>query len=116
LRPGMLAVLREARLGWLFGGLLLMGLIPPGQALRWWMLLTCRGVTVTYARALRLTLIGLFFKLCMPGTTGGDVVRAWYAARGGGKRGAAVMSIAFDRVTGMVALFLLAALAGLARL
>jgi len=115
-KPGMLTVLRGAEHLWLAGGLLLVALLPPGQALRWWLLMRCRGLLVTYPRALQLTMLGLFFNLCMPGMTGGDLVRAWYAARGTDQRGAAIMSIVFDRVTGLFGLFLLAAIVGLTRL
>ncbi|MCC6680392.1 MAG: flippase-like domain-containing protein [Phycisphaeraceae bacterium] len=114
--PGVLTILQQARWHLLIGGLLLVGLLPPGQTLRWWLLMRCQGMNVGYARAFRLNLLGLFFNFCLPGMTGGDVVRAYYAAAGSGKRGAAVMSIVFDRGIGFVALFLLAGLAGLTML
>lgn len=114
--PGVLTLLHEAHWHLLAGGLLLIGLLPLGQALRWWMLMRCRCLHVSYARAFRLNLLGLFFNFCLPGMTGGDVVRAYYAAKGSGQRGAAIMSIVFDRGVGFVALFLLAGLAGLTML
>ena len=113
LRQGVWTIVKQADPRLLIMGLLLVGIIPPVQAMRWWLLMRCRGIAVTYLRALRLTMVGLFFNFCMPGMTGGDVVKAYYATRSTDKRGAAIMSVVFDRLTGLVALIVLAAAAGL---
>jgi len=44
------------------------------------------------------------------------VVRAYYAAKGSGRRGAAVMSVIFDRIAGLLGLVLLGGLMGLTML
>jgi len=110
---GLVSLLRGARWGLLIGGLLLVMPVFPIQALRWWLLMRCRGMDVPYHKALRLTMVGLFFNFCMPGMTGGDVVKAYYAAKGSGLRGTAVMSVIFDRAAGLIGLILLAGIAGL---
>ncbi|HEX7009512.1 MAG TPA: lysylphosphatidylglycerol synthase transmembrane domain-containing protein [Phycisphaeraceae bacterium] len=115
-QPGIVSTLAQADVGLLIAGLLLVGLVTPLQAWRWLMLMRCRGLDPGYLKSLRLNLVGLFFNFCMPGMTGGDLIKAYYAAKGSGRRGAAVMSVIFDRLTGMVALILLAALMGLALL
>ena len=56
---------------------------------------------------------GLFFNLCMPGTTGGDVMKAYYAARSTDQRGDAVVSVMVDRVCGLLGLILLVGVVGL---
>ena len=44
----------------------------------------------------------------LPGSTGGDVVKAWYAARQApSRRTAAVMSVIVDRIVGLLALIML---------
>lgn len=112
-QPGIVSMLRGADWKLLIAGLALMLPVFPIQAVRWWLLMRCRGMDVPFGKAMRLTMVGLFFNFCMPGMTGGDVVKAYYAAKGSGKRGVAVMSVIFDRVSGLLGLILLAGLAGL---
>src|SRR5690606_9553591 len=78
-----------------------------------WRRVRARGLGVPRSRAFKLSMVGNFFNYCMPGTTGGDVIRAFYAARGSGRKADVVMSIVVDRVTGMLGLVLLAGVAGL---
>jgi glycosyltransferase 2 family protein len=114
--PGIATTMGGADLRLLLLGLALILPVFPVQAARWWLLMRCRGMHVPYARAFRLTMVGLFFNFCMPGMTGGDVVKAYYAAKGSGARGIAVMSVIFDRITGLLGLVLLAGIAGLVML
>ncbi|MDE0889458.1 MAG: lysylphosphatidylglycerol synthase transmembrane domain-containing protein [Phycisphaerales bacterium] len=112
-RPGLLRVFRDADWGWLVIGFGLVGCIYPLQTTRWWILMRCRGIPATWVRTLRLVMVGAFCNFFLPGTEGGDVVKAWGAAKGSGRRLDAVMSVIFDRVTGLAGLVLLAAAAGL---
>lgn len=115
-KPGIVSMLRNADASLLLLGLALLLPVFPIQAARWWLLMRCRGMAVPYTRATRLTMVGLFFNFCMPGMTGGDVIKAYYAAKGSGARGIAVMSVIFDRITGLLGLMLLAGIAGLVML
>ena len=82
-------------------------------AIRWWRLLAAAGCPTTLFNAVRLTFVGLFFNLVMPGLTGGDLVKAVAVARENPDRKAgAVMSIAVDRLLGLFVLALVAALVG----
>jgi uncharacterized protein (TIRG00374 family) len=111
LKPGILTTLRHAR-WWLLGvGVLIVGPVYLIQSYRWLLLLRCRGLEVGLWRCFKLTMVGTFFNFCMPGTTGGDVIKAYYAAKRTERRGAAIMSVIFDRVTGLFGLVLLAAIA-----
>src|SRR5690606_41348092 len=65
----------QADVGLLIAGLLLVGLVTPLQAWRWLMLMRCRGLDPGYLKSLRLNLVGLFFNFCMPGMTGGDLIK-----------------------------------------
>ena len=87
-----------------------------GQALsayKWALL----GRSVGFARPLaeytRFYFIGMFFNLFAPSTIGGDLVRALYLA-GGRRRGLAVNSVLFDRVSGLALLMAVGAAAVLA--
>lgn len=111
--PGIVTTITRANVAWLAVGLVLVGIMLPLQAWRWLILMRCRGLDPGFRRAMRLTMVGLFFNFCMPGTTGGDVIKAYYAAKGTSRRGAAIMSVVFDRLTGVISMVLLAGLMGL---
>jgi uncharacterized membrane protein YbhN (UPF0104 family) len=113
LRPGLRTTLKHVKLGYLLGGLLLVFPIYPIQAVRWKMLLRSRGMDVTLARSFRLVMVGSFFNYAMPGSTGGDLVKAYYAAARTDRRADAVMSVVVDRIVGLLGLVLVAGLAGL---
>lgn len=115
-RPGIVTTLRTADFRLLALGLLLTGIIFPIQGWRWLILLKCRGLDVGWWKSFKLTMIGQFFNFCMPGTTGGDVIKAYYAAKRAENRGAAVMSVFYDRVTGLFGLVVLAGVVGLFQL
>ena len=84
--PGLLRVLGNADWFWLTIGLGLSGCIYPLQTTRWWILMRCRGIPATWVRTFRLVMVGAFCNFFLPGTEGGDVVKAWGAAKGSGRR------------------------------
>lgn len=93
--------------------LLVLGCLMAGAA-RWRAALTSLGLPLSRGRTAVIFMIGHFFNGFLPGTTGGDVVRALYAARETPGRGPeAVMSIAVERLMG-VAVLLVLAIGGLA--
>lgn len=69
---------------------------------RWWRLLRLAGCEVRWADSFRLTFLGLFFNLVVPGLTGGDVIKAILAAKENpGRRADALVSVVVDRVLGL---------------
>lgn len=77
---------------------------------RWWWLLRVNGLAVSPAEALRLTWVGMFFNNAMPGSTGGDVVKALYIMKHcPGQRVPALVSVIVDRVLGLASLAVLGA-------
>jgi glycosyltransferase 2 family protein len=104
-RPGMPRVFRSLDPAGLLPavGLLLLGLVLVSA--RWWRLLELAGCRTSYPNALRLTLLGLFFNLVLPGLTGGDVVKAVLVVRQNPNRRAdALVTVVVDRVIGLVVL------------
>ena len=79
-------------------------------AWRWRLLLRAVDLTLSLARATRLTFIGAFFNTAIPGATGGDVVKAYYAAKATGRPTRAVLSVFVDRISGLLGLAVLAGL------
>lgn len=108
--PGFYSVLRDLKpLSVLGVFLALLGGVFFGVT-RWWRLLRVCGVPTSYGSAARLTLLGMFFNLVVPGLTGGDIVKAGLAAKEHPEgKGAAITAIAVDRVIGLWTLLVIAA-------
>jgi glycosyltransferase 2 family protein len=118
LDEGIVRIVRRSDKTLLALGLLAYGLITQFGVLRWWVLLRAQDIRISYLLALRLTFLGFFFNNVVPGPTGGDVVKAVYAVRRtpGDKRAQAVVTVVIDRVVGILALALIAAVVLVAKL
>jgi uncharacterized protein (TIRG00374 family) len=79
-----------------------------GARLRW--LVRVQGVDLSLWKAVKVTYLGNFVSLVLPGLTGGDVVKAYYVARDARQRVEAVTAVFLDRLLGVVCLFSLAGL------
>lgn len=75
---------------------------------RWWLLLVLQSIKVRLWEAIRLTFLGQFFNSVVPGTVGGDVIKAYYVARHTPRKAGVVLSIFVDRVLGLAEMVLLA--------
>jgi len=109
LRKGFVSCLEGIHVGLLtvaLGGFLVSYLIV---SLRWWMLLHIQDIRLSAWEAIRLTFLGLFFNIVIPGTVGGDLVKAYYVCKHTPKRAAVLVSIFVDRVLGLTELSLMAA-------
>ena len=73
----------------------------PLSALRWREIVLISGARLSRTTALRYSFIGQFFSQVLPSTVGGDAVRIWLLARGGGGWPAAIYSVLIDRVVGV---------------
>ena len=97
------------RQGWVNG----LGLVLLANCLsmfRWHILMRSVGLHSTPWIAIRLGFIGVFFSNVVPGLTGGDLVKAIYVTRENpDQRASAVVSVIVDRIVGIVALALIAA-------
>ena len=75
--------------------------------LRWNILLEGVGITIKFKEIIRLSMIGQFFSIFMPGAVGGDLVKAVYVSRQFPQhRTKGVASILLDRVLGFLTLLL----------
>ena len=94
---------------WILLSLILLGGNIGVSIFRWQLLLRTQGIKMGYWKALKLSFIGFFFNTFMPGSVGGDVVKAYYIAKKQNrKRFASVSSIFVDRMIGLFSLLLLA--------
>ncbi|MFN0245075.1 MAG: YbhN family protein [Planctomycetota bacterium] len=108
-RPGMLRVFRELDPRGLVvaAALILCGVFV--SITRWWRLLHVAGCDARWTTAARLSFLGLFFNLVVPGLTGGDVIKAVLVVRENPLRRAdALVSVIVDRVLGLIVLMGLA--------
>lgn len=107
-RPGMPRVFRGLDPRGLGIAVLLFAVSITATATRWWRLLAAAGCPTSWFNAVRLTFLGFFFNIVIPGLTGGDVIKAVLVAREHPERKAgAVVSVAVDRLIGV---FILATL------
>jgi glycosyltransferase 2 family protein len=75
---------------------------------RWWMLMRMVHIRMTLRRTFTINMVGNFYNSFLLGSTGGDVIKAIYAARNTTHRTRAVVSVMVDRVIGLYALIILA--------
>lgn len=81
--------------------------------IRWYALVRMLGVQFRLADSLRLSYVGTFFNLVIPGAVGGDLVKAAYLARMNLPRTQAITTLLVDRIVGLIGIFYLAAVASL---
>jgi uncharacterized membrane protein YbhN (UPF0104 family) len=79
---------------------------------RWYILVRAQDLPFTLANALRLGMIGYFLSVFLPGSIGGDVIKAAFIAREQRRRTVAVATVLIDRAVGLWGLFWLVALCG----
>lgn len=109
-RPGMINAFRELQAKWLWLAMALFLAAAATSITRWWRLLSIAGCPTTWMTAMRLTFLGFFFNLVVPGLTGGDVIKAVLVVRENPSRRAdALVSVIVDRGIGLVVLVGLAA-------
>jgi len=80
--------------------------------LRWYLLVRAQALPFTVVNALRLGMIGLFLSTFLPGSIGGDIIKAACIAREQKRRTVAVATVLLDRAMGLCGLFWLVALLG----
>jgi uncharacterized protein (TIRG00374 family) len=76
--------------------------------LRWYLLLKAVDINIGPARAFVINMVGAFYNTFLPGSTGGDLVKAVYVAKlAPDHRTRAVMTVLIDRIIGLLGLIIL---------
>ncbi len=105
--PKLWAILQTVDVSWLVAAFFCFSPVVLIVSWRWRMLLGVHGVHLRFWRVFELSMIGQFFSGFLVGTTGGDVIKIFYAARAVPQRKAAVaFTVVVDRVIGLIALLL----------
>jgi uncharacterized membrane protein YbhN (UPF0104 family) len=96
--------------------LLLAGVLILGGVLltfaRWYVLVRAQGLPFTLSGAMRLGMVGYYFNTFLPGSVGGDIIKAACIARQQSRRTVAVATVLIDRAVGLCGLFWLVTLVG----
>jgi uncharacterized protein (TIRG00374 family) len=83
------------------------------QYARWYVLVRGIDLPFTPVLAAKLGLVGTYYNAFLPGSVGGDLMKAYYIARGQpGRRAAAVATVVVDRLVGLFGLLWFSALVG----
>lgn len=91
--------------------LVFMGMIILLSVVRWRLVLKVQGLELSMARTAEITLVAHFFNSFLLGSTGGDLLKAYYAARETHhKKTEAVVTVVVDRLLGLFAMLLFACL------
>ena len=105
---------RNASLAWLAVAMAIYAINVLASAWRWHVLLTAQGVKIPERSLLGSLLVALYFNNFLPSNIGGDVIRIRDTARAAGGKTQATLVVLTDRILGLMALLLVAALAATA--
>ncbi|HEY1683477.1 MAG TPA: lysylphosphatidylglycerol synthase transmembrane domain-containing protein [Tepidisphaeraceae bacterium] len=106
-QTGLISMIQQARPALLFA---CVGIFPITILLcsyRWMRLMRALDIHISYYKTFVLYMVGNFYNTFLPGSTGGDVLKAVYVSRLTPHRTRAVVSVLFDRVIGLLALVML---------
>jgi uncharacterized protein (TIRG00374 family) len=101
---GLASMVQRANPWLLVASLLVFPLTFLITSYRWHKLLRAVEVFMSFARVFVINMVGAFYNSFMPGSTGGDVLKAYYASKQTPHRMRAVVSVFFDRLLGLLAL------------
>jgi glycosyltransferase 2 family protein len=112
--PGIQGLLQQTPDLPLFGLLAVIAVAATSiQFLRWYLLVRALDLPFSIGSAFRLGLIGVCYNVFLPGSVGGDLVKAYYIARDTpGKRASAVATVVADRLVGLFGLLWFSAVFG----
>jgi glycosyltransferase 2 family protein len=89
---------------WMAAAFLSVGIALVAGSQRWRLLLRVQGIHLPLRRVWQINMIGLFFNQFIPGSTGGDLVKIFYAIRNApDKKPQAALSMVMDRILGLLA-------------
>jgi uncharacterized protein (TIRG00374 family) len=105
---GIVPMIRRADHRYLWAAVAIFPMTFLLTGLRWHFLLRAVDIFIGAPKAFMINMVGAFYNTFLPGSTGGDVLKAYYAAKLAPKhRTRAVVSVIVDRAIGLLALILL---------
>lgn len=108
---GLMSVVKNVDLTWTLWSFLALGPVVFIISWRLQVLLATQDIPISYRDSLLLTFAGSFFNYAMPGSTGGDLYKAYHIAKRTSKRVQGVTIVILDRVVGLISFLLIAAVA-----
>ena len=100
---------------WLLASFVFMGATIFIGVIRWRLVLAVQGLHLSLGRATGISLVAHFFNSFLLGSTGGDLLKAYYAAaETNHKKAEAVTTVVVDRLLGLFAMLLFVSLMALA--
>jgi glycosyltransferase 2 family protein len=101
--------LRHADIRWVLLGWICYSAVEILATVRWQILLRIQGICISWLRAGAIVIVGLFFNQFLPGGVGGDAMRLYFIFKQAPrKKIAATLSIAMDRLFGLLTVVFLA--------
>ena len=112
---GLWKTISGVSLGWLLTSFVFMGATIFIGVVRWRTVLGVQGLHLPLGRAAGISLVAHFFNSFLLGSTGGDLLKAYYAAaETAHKKAEAVTTVIVDRLLGLFAMLLFVSLMALA--
>ena len=112
---GLWKTISGVDIGWLLASLVFMGATIFIGVVRWRLVLAVQGLQLSFGRAAGISLVAHFFNSFLLGSTGGDLLKAYYAAaETNHKKAEAVTTVIVDRLLGLFAMLLFVSLMALA--
>lgn len=102
--PGLSAMVRNANPLLLIAAILVFPITMLMTTIRWNLILRNQDIYIPIKRVFVLNMVGQFYNSFLPGSTGGDFAKAYLASRQTPHKIRAVISVAVDRVIGLLAL------------
>lgn len=107
------STMRGMNFWWFAAAVAVYGLGPLFMAQRWGVLLAAQQVDLNWWELLKLTYLGLFWNLFLPGGTGGDLVKAYYLTKHTHRKAEGATTVFVDRVVGLFIMIVIAWIATL---
>jgi uncharacterized protein (TIRG00374 family) len=105
--PGITSMVAKANPWLLLGALAVFPITIAITSWRFDLLLRLLEIHMSLGRAFVINMVGAFYNTFMPGSTGGDVFKAYYASKLTTHRTRAVVCVLVDRILGLLALVIL---------
>lgn len=107
IEPGIISMTAQANPWLLIASVAVFPLAIVITSFRFDLLLRVLDIHMSLGKAFVINMVGAFYNTFMPGSTGGDVFKAYYASKLTPHRTRAVMCVLVDRVLGLIALVIL---------